>query len=121
MPDLAAGELDRRIWIERDGAPSHNGVQTVPGKPAVLAKRWAKYIGSPGRERYASAETASTAPGLFRIRWDASLDPDAPAGLSVKDRIRHPAQADGQLYEIVSIQPYGRRVGIDIGVVRIVR
>lgn len=121
MVHLAAGELDRRIQIERDGRIVHNGTQNVPEAPAILATVWAKYIGSPGRERYANAEQAATAPGLFRVRWNSVLDPDKPTGLSVKDRVRHPAREDGQLYEIVSIQPYGRQVGIDIGVVRVVR
>lgn len=117
---IKAGELDRRIRIERDGPPMHDGTQNVPGPPITLATVWARYIGSPGRERYANAETAATAPGLFRVRWSGILDPDSDTGLSVKDRIRHPAKPDGTLYEIVSIQPYCRRVGIDIGVVRVV-
>ena len=118
MVGLAAGELDRRIRIERDGPAGHDGFQNVPGKAAVLATTWAKYIPAPGRERYANAENAATAPALFRIRWKASLDPDAPGGLSVKDRIRFPNRDDGALYEIVSVVEYGRRVGLDIAVVR---
>ncbi|KZE09132.1 MULTISPECIES: phage head completion protein [Sphingomonas] len=120
MPRIDARELDRLIHIERLGEPHHDGVQNVPGAFSLHWKRYAKYIGSPGGERYVNAETAASAPGLFRVRWDIALDPDSPSGVSVKDRIRHPARPDGTLYEIVSIQPYGRRVGIDIGVVRVV-
>ncbi|MFZ3483907.1 head-tail adaptor protein [Sphingomonas sp. 3-13AW] len=118
MAGLDAGLLDRRIRIERDGKATHDGYQNVPGKPAVLAKAWAQYIPSPGRERYANAEIAATAPALFRIPWQRKLDPDAPGGLSVKDRVRFPARDDGALYEIVSVVEYGRRVGLDIAVVR---
>ncbi|MGN5373279.1 phage head completion protein [Sphingomonas hankookensis] len=121
MIKLDARELDRLIHIERLGEAQHDGVQNVPGAYTFWRKRYAKYIGSPGGERYANAETAASAPGLFRVRWDVALDPETPTGISTKDRIRHPAKDDGTLYEIVSIQPYGRRVGIDIGVVRVVR
>jgi hypothetical protein len=120
MAGLDTGTLDRRIRIERDGPPVHNGVQTVPGLPVELATRWARFIPSPGRERYANAETAATAPALFRIRWDARLDPDAPGGLSVKDRIRFPINGDA-VYEIVSVVEFGRRDGIDIAVVKVAR
>ena len=116
---MKPSRLDKRIRIERDGPPVHNGVQNVPGPPAVQWTRSAQFIGSSGRERYANAETAATMPAMFRLRWESKLDPDAPEGLSVKDRIRCPDRDDGQLWEIVSVLAVGRQDAIDIGVVRV--
>ncbi len=118
---MKPSRLDKRIQIERDGSPVHNGVQNVPGPPSIIWKRAAQFVGSPGRERYANAETAAAMPALFRIRWESKIDPDAPEGLSVKDRLRCPDRPDGQLWQIVSVVVVGRQDMIDIGVVRVVR
>lgn len=115
---LDAGRLDRRIRIERDGLPVHDGLQNVAGAPSVFAERWASVRPGGGRERFASAENAATAPMVFWLRWDRTLDPSAPGGVGTADRIRYPARDDGQLYDIKSAVEIGRREGIEIAAVR---
>jgi len=118
MAGLAAGSLDRRIRIERDGPTTHDGYQNAPGEPVVLATVWASARPGGGRERYANAENAATAPMVFTIRWTRALDPNAPEGISPADRVRYPATDAGRLYDIKSAVELGRRDGIVIAAVR---
>lgn len=118
MGGLAAGTLDRRIAIERDGPATHDGYQNVPGVSGVLVTVWASVKPGGGRERYANVENAATAPMVFTIRWTRSLDPNSPEGISPDDRIRYPAGVNGQLYDIKSVVEMGNREGIVIGAVR---
>lgn len=114
---IAAGELDKRIRIERDGKPVHDGYQNTPGEPYTLATVWARWRPAPGRERRAAAEDAATLPGTFRIRWTDQLDPDRGGevpGINPRDRIRYPATDDGRLYEITSAVAMGRCDAIDV-------
>jgi len=117
MP-INAGDLNRRIIVERDGPATHDGYQNVPGQPEVLATIWASVRPGGGRERYANAENAATAPMVFTIRWTRLLDPSSPEGVSPDDRIRYPVGNSGQLYDIKSVVELGNREGIVIGAVR---
>jgi head-tail adaptor len=116
MP-IDAGALDRRIRIERDGPSTHDGYQNVPGAPAPLATVSASVKPGGGRERYANAENAATAPMIFTIRWSRALDPTAPGGISPDDYIRYPASDAGQLYDIKSAVEMGLREGIVIAAI----
>lgn len=110
--------MDRRIRIERDGAAMHDGFQNIPGTAVAIATVAASMRPGGGRERYASAENAATAPMIFTIRWTRVLDPHAPGGISPDDRVRFPATDAGQLFDIVSAVEWGRREGIVIAAVR---
>jgi head-tail adaptor len=115
---MDARKLDRRIRIERDGPPRHDGFQNVAGAPEILAEVWSSYRAGGGHERYANAENAATAPVIFRIRWQPGLNPDAPMGLNPSDRIRYPAVDGGSIYDIKAVTPVDRRKWIDIAATR---
>ena len=117
MRTLAAGKLDRRIRIERDGVPGHDGYRRVPGEAFVLAERWAERVTGAGSEKFVDAVTAATAVVVFRIRWSAELDPERdgdPPGVNPRDRVRYPATEAGRVHDIVSAVEIGRREGIEI-------
>lgn len=118
MAGLAAGLLDRKVRIERDGASTHDGLQNVPGAPLVLADVWASIRPVGGEERYLNAEDAASVKSVVRIRWTKALDPDAPEGVRPSDRLRYPARDDGALYDIQSAIEIGRREGIELAVTR---
>ncbi len=116
---IRSGKLDRRIRIERDGAPVHDGYRQTPGAPVVLAARWAEYLPGSGSEPFEDAAKQAEVDAVFRIRWDAALDPNRtgePPGINPRDRVRFPATEDGHLYGIVRAVEIGRREGIEIAV-----
>ncbi len=104
-----SGEFDRMIRIERDAPASHDGYQNVPGAPFVLAERWAHYLPGAGRERFADAENAATAPAIFTIFWSPEVEDVSPV-----DRVRFPAKNDGRLYDIQRVEEVGRQDKIRI-------
>lgn len=110
MPGLDTGSLDRRIRIERDGKPSHDGLQNVPGKPFPLATVWAQYKPARGQERFDLATREAEIPVAFIIRWSRTVADVGPA-----DRVRYPAKDDGQLFEIIAApREIGRRDGLEL-------
>lgn len=104
---MRAGKLDRRIRIER----AETGENTL-GEEALtwlpLAEVWAAVAPGPGRERFASAETAAEATTVFTIRWQRQL-----ADLSPKDRIKYPVH-HGDYFNIHAVVEVGRREGLQI-------
>lgn len=106
---MKIGRLDRRIRIERDGPPTHDGYQNVPGQPFILAERWAHYQPGAGRERFSDVETAATAPAIFTIRWS-----DAVRDVGPLDRLLYPIADDGRWYDIQRAEEVGRRQFIRI-------
>lgn len=102
---MNAGELDRRIRIERDGSPSHDGYQNVPGQPVTVAAVAARHRPGVGIERFANSEVAAIAPIVFEIRWSRRV-----ADVSPVDRI----EFEGRMYDIQRVEQIGRRVGVRI-------
>lgn len=107
---MRGGRLDRRINLQRTGTPTDDGFRTKPGGFATFATVWARVRPAPGTERFASGETAATAPIVFDIRWSSVV-----ADLNPKDRVLF----DGRSYDIKSVNEIGRREGLEIlGVAR---
>jgi head-tail adaptor len=102
---MKLGKLDRRIRIERDGAPTHNGYQNVSGEPVTVATVWAQWMPGVGRERFANDENVATAPGVFVIRWSSRVRDVSPL-----DRV----EFEGRMYDIGRVEEIGRRVGLRI-------
>jgi len=102
---MKAGRLDRRVRIERDGPPTHDGYQNVPGAPVTVATVAARYQPGAGSERFANSETAATAPAIFEIRWS-----ERARDVSPLDRV----EFEGRTYEITRVEEVGRRMGIRI-------
>lgn len=101
---LAAGNLDRRVTLERYTAvlDDYGGeVRTW----IALATVWARVEQRTGYERSASNQVQAGAVTLFTIRWQQAL-----ADLNPKDRILY----DGRYWDIESVAELGRRVGFQI-------
>lgn len=91
---MDAGKLDRRVTLQRQGAETDDGYQTVPGDWADLADVWAQFLPQTGAERAAAGEVAAYGKARYRFRRDSSW-----ADLNAKDRL-----IDGsQTFEIVNV------------------
>jgi SPP1 family predicted phage head-tail adaptor len=92
---MDAGSLDRRITLQRQGAETDDGFQTVPGDWADLASVWARYVPLTGAERAAASQTEAFGKANFEIRKDTSW-----ADLNAKDRL---TDADGRVFNILNV------------------
>ncbi|MGF7161282.1 SPP1 family predicted phage head-tail adaptor [Rhodoligotrophos appendicifer] len=101
---LAAGELDRRITIQRS-APVSNRFNEKVDVWSDLATVWAKKEDLSDRERIAAQEVSAEAMARFRIRWSARV-----ADVNAKDRIVY----RGKVYGITAVKEIGRRVGLEL-------
>jgi SPP1 family predicted phage head-tail adaptor len=104
MP-IKAGELDRRITIERAAATQDPGSGHDIQSWATLATVWAKVTPVSDRERVASAQVSAEITDRFLIRWSPQV-----SGVSPKDRIVY----GGRTYNISGVKEIDRRVGIEI-------
>lgn len=103
---LAAGDLDRRIRLERFTETRDEYNEPVKTW-SLLANRWAAYEPLSDGEKFRASETAAEASARFRIRWSQAV-----RGLNPKDRLVF----EGRTYEIVRTKEVGRREGIEITV-----
>ncbi|MDP2330414.1 MAG: phage head closure protein [Reyranella sp.] len=98
---MRAGDLDRRITIER-----FTETQGPSGEPILewnaLATVWAKVDQQGGREFFASIQEVSERKVVFRIRWIE--------GLTVLDRV----VCDGDLHDIEEVRRLGRKEGLEL-------
>jgi SPP1 family predicted phage head-tail adaptor len=100
---MRAGDLDRRITVERLQAGEPNDFNEVVEAWTVLATLWAKVAEERGREFLASeSQIVGEAKAVFTIRYRADL--------RVTDRLRH----SGRIWNIRSIREIGRREGLEI-------
>lgn len=105
---MKAGALDRRITIQRQGAPTDNGIEEVPGALEALATRWASWRPANGREVFENLGREAKAGGTFWLRYDS-----VTADIRETDVV----QFDGRQWGIVGIQELDRREGIELIVV----
>ena len=101
---LRAGDLDRRITIERyteTRDPFNNPVKIWQ----ELAIVWAAKTDVSDSERLAAQEVGAEISTRFRIRWSLQVRDIDP-----KDRVRF----EGRLYDIVGVKEIGRREGLEI-------
>jgi len=108
---MRAGRLDRSIDILKSGRVRDTAGDWAEGYSLLHGGVPAAVSPAPGSERLSSAETAATAPTVFRIRWRPTL-----ADLNPKDRLRYPA-GTGRLFDIRSVVEIGRREGLEIAAV----
>jgi SPP1 family predicted phage head-tail adaptor len=101
---LAAGNMDRRITLERFTETVDQFNEPVKAWGA-LAIRWASYEPISDGERFRAGETAATASARFVIRHSAVV-----ADLNPKDRLTF----DGAAWQILHVKEIGRREGIEI-------
>lgn len=101
---LNAGDLDRRITIQRN-SPTKDAFGASKDNWADLATVWAKKIEVSDAERTRAAETAAIITTRFQVRWWSLV-----SDLNPKDRVLY-----GTLtYDIVAVKELGRREGLEI-------
>ena len=98
---LAAGDLDRRIVIER----AVTTIDALGGENHAwqeLSTVWAQVLPISDGERWQAQEVSAHSTHRFRIRWGM--------GVTAEDRIRY----DGRVFEISGVKEIGRRIGQEI-------
>lgn len=103
MGILRAGDLNRRITIERD-TPTDDGFGRESAWTA-LRTCWASRRIDRGSERYANDQRQAQVTVIFRVRWWPGAASVTPA-----DRIND----QGQLFDILSALEIGRREGLEM-------
>lgn len=109
---MRAGELDRRISIERRTDVRDAFGQPVATWTRIGEVRWAKRKPVRGSERYTADQFIAREQIEFWIRWTQDL-----ASLNPKDRIVYPVTstpADYEIYEIIAVEEIGRREGFKV-------
>lgn len=98
---MKAGDLDRRITVERASVATDNyGGETRTW--AALGTVWAQVLPISDGERWRAGEVAAHVTTRFRIRWGL--------GVTVRDRIVY----EGRAYDIAGVKEIGRREGQEI-------
>jgi SPP1 family predicted phage head-tail adaptor len=92
---MQAGQLDRRITLQRQGVAVDDGFSTVPGGWADLASVWARFIPLTGTERAAASQTQAFGKANWEIRKDSSY-----SDLDAKDRL---LDKDGRVFAILNV------------------
>jgi len=98
---MRAGDLDRRITIERvtlGQSPIGEPIETWN----AFATIWAKVDQQGGREFFATVQEVSQRRVVFRIRWIE--------GLTVLDRV----VCDSEVHDIEEVRRLGRKEGIEL-------
>jgi len=101
---LSAGDLDRRVTLERFTTTVDAFNEPVKAW-GVLAARAASYHPLSDGERFRAGETAATASARFVIRYSAAV-----ADLNPRDRLIF----EGVTFQIVRVKEIGRREGLEI-------
>jgi SPP1 family predicted phage head-tail adaptor len=105
---LAAGNLDRRIRLERFTFTTDEGSGEQVKTWATLATVWASKRDVSDGERLRSAEVAAEIGTRFQIRWDSSW-----SDLNAKDRV----VCEGRIYDIVGVKELGHHDGVEISAI----
>lgn len=105
---MKAGNLDRRITIQRLGEPTDNGIEEVPGEWADHATRWASWKPANGREVFENLGREAKAGGTFWLRYDSET-----SGILATDRVVF----ESRNWDILSINELDRREGVELVVI----
>lgn len=95
------GKLDKRITIERASEAPDTAGQVIQTW-SVFSKAWASYKAGSGAESFTSDQRSSKSSAVFRIRYQAGVNP--------KMRVLF----DGEYWEIEAVHPVGRRDHLDL-------
>ena len=71
---------------------------------SVFAEVWAEQVPLQGRELFAAQQVAARVDTRFRLRWRADVTPEATRVVD----------ADGRVFDIVSVLELGRREGLEV-------
>jgi SPP1 family predicted phage head-tail adaptor len=110
MAGLRAGELDRRITLERFTATQDPGSGEEVQAWDTLATVWASKKDISDGERFAASEVQAAISTRFVIRYSSQV-----ADLNAKDRL----VCEGHTYQVVGVKETGRRrEGLEISALR---
>lgn len=92
---MDAGQLDRRITLQRQAVATDDGFTTLPGDFEELAVVWARFIPLTGAERAQASQTQAFGKANWEIRKDTLW-----ADLNANDRI---VDSDGRVFNILNV------------------
>lgn len=98
---MRAGDMDRRITIQRYEVVGDDGYGNQITEWNDLATVWAEVKQESGREFFAAAAIQSERKVVFKLRW---LD------VTVVDRVSY----DGRLHDIHEVRELGRKEGLEL-------
>lgn len=101
---MRAGQLDRRITIQRNGSSQSDSGEPIESWSDVATVR-AQKIEARGDERFSKAQLVGTINRSFRIRWSSQISDITDIDRVLFDTVPH---------EIIAIREIGRREGIEI-------
>lgn len=99
---MRAGDLDRRIVIQRKQIVGDDGYGNVITEWVDYASRSASLTQSGGREFFAQSTMQSERRVVFRCRWVEAVTPD--------DRVI----CDGIEYDIKEVREIGRKIALEL-------
>lgn len=99
---VSAGELDRRIRIERN-APTRDSHGNDIDAWTLLTRPWARFMPGSAQERREAAEDRGTLTAIFRVRKTSLLWPMTGRKLGPKDRIIF----DGWAWDVAGAVAFG--------------
>ncbi|MGJ0236981.1 head-tail adaptor protein [Novosphingobium fluoreni] len=105
---MKAGNLDRRVTVQRQGEAFDDGYTTQPGTPTDYCTRWASWKPANGRETFESQGNEAKAGGTFWLRWDSLTSAILPTDVVL---------FQGRAWDIKGVQEIGRREGVELIVV----
>jgi len=98
---MRAGDLDRRVIIQRDDGTATDGKHVAAW--GTVATVWAQKLDVAGREAFAAGiDQVELADARFKIRWRSGITP--------ANRLLF----DGVPYDIVHVGELGRREGLEL-------
>lgn len=103
MPALRAGDLDRRIVIERP-TNEQGAAGGVDPTWSTFAEVWAQKEPLLGRKYFAAQQVNAQVDTIFRIRWIDGVD----------QTMRLIEKSTGLVFDIMSVQEIGRQDGYEI-------
>lgn len=120
---MRAGQLDRRIDLERSTTTQSPSGAPVESWQPIASRLAASYRPLKGEERIATPQFVASEQVEFKVRWTAAL-----AGLNPKDRLIYPAlmdglspedeATDGRVFDILAVHELGRRERLRITAAR---
>lgn len=104
---MQAGQLDRRILIQRKTEARDTYGQPIPSWETIGKTRWANYRPMKGTERFSSDQFISRQQVEFQVRWTTDLSDVSPMDRIIFPETTEPS--DSEIYEIMAVHEFGRR------------
>ena len=70
IPSLKAGDLNKRLTIQKDTATTQDGTGDIPPNWTEFCQRWAKVAQLSGTEQWRAQQVFPTSTHLIEMRWD---------------------------------------------------